>query len=191
MNTQEIYEALDALRRAQDRLEEAYISNGGEATEETEAYEAEVEAIRSLITGDGVDSLGRWLKSKEDEKAAWKAEKAAADRRIKAVDKTIEYIKGTITHVMRETGIEKAKGKYYSFSAYDSTKTQVLTDMLDAEYLDLVTEAARNAGLPGCIDVALKTTATRLQSAEGMGDFVLTDTTPSVKFTKPRKAEED
>lgn len=190
MTPTEIYEALESLKRAQDSLEEAYINNGGELTEETEAGEAEVESIRRLITGDGIDSLGRWLKSKEDEKAAWKAEKAAADRRIKAVDKTIEYIKTVITHVMQETGTEKAKGKYYSFSAYDSTKTQVLTDMLDAQYLDLVTEAARNAGLPGCIDVALKTTATRLQGAEGMEDFVLVDTTPSVKFTKPRKSEE-
>ena len=84
------------------------------------------------------------------------------------------------------------KGTYYSFAKATSTKSSVLTDALDDAYLDLVTEAARAAGLPGCIDVELKTTTSRLNEAgEDFAVFVDVETSDTVKFTKPRKAAEE
>lgn len=191
MELHEINAAIEQLNRTAWDLENAYIENGGEVTEDTEALEAAGETLRELLTTEGVDTLGRWLKSKQDEIATAKAEKAAADARIKSLQKTEEYIKGRITEILQATGTEKVKGTFYSFAQTTSRKTSLLTEALDDAYLDLVTEAARNAGLPGCIDVALKTTSTRLQEAGAEFDaFVEVEETPSVKFTKPRAPKE-
>lgn len=191
MNTQEINAALAALNATSWDLETAYIENGGEVTEETETLEARLAAVKELLTTDGVDSLGRWLKAKQDEIVAAKAEKAAADARIKALQKTEEYIKGEISRILIATGTEKVKGTFYSFAQATSTKTSVLTEALDDAYLEAVTAAARAAGLPDCVDVALKTTTTRLKEAgEDMAAFVEVESSPSVKFTKPRAVKE-
>lgn len=195
MNYKDIQSALEALERSTYEFENLMEENGGEFTPEAEQLEAQRQALTDLLSGDGIDTLGRWLKSKEDEKATYKAEKAAADARIKSVDKTIDFIKHEISRILMTTGQEKAKGSFYSFAVYTSVKTSVNTEALDSDYLDLVTEAARNAGLPGYIDVALKTTATRVRDwaeeheGEGSGYYeVATDET--VKFTKPRTPKE-
>lgn len=195
MHYNDIQSAMAALYHANENFNAIMEENGGELTPEAEDLESVKNALADLLTGEGIDSLGRWLKSKEDEKAMYKAEKAAADRRIKSVDKTIDFIKHEISRILMTTGQEKAKGSFYSFAVYTSVKTSVNTEALDSDYLDMVTEAARNAGLPGYIDVALKTTATRVRDwaeeheGEGSGYYeVATDET--VKFTKPKKAEE-
>lgn len=192
MNTSQINEALEALSRTSRRLEDAYEENGGEVTEYTEQLEADLEAVKDLLNTEGVDSLGRWLKSKQDEIEAAKAEEYAARQRVKSLKRTEEYIKGEIARVLRATGTEKVKGTYYSFAQATSTKSTVKDEALDEAYLDLVTEAARAAGLPGCIDVALKTNTTRLNEAgEDFAAFVNVETTETVKFTKPRKPKEE
>ena len=65
MNNKDINAALAALNEGMCLLEEEYIENGGEVTETTEAMEAQIESIRTLLEGEGIDSLGRWLKTKE------------------------------------------------------------------------------------------------------------------------------
>ena len=192
MNYTQISDALAALSKTTRTLEDAYCDNGGEVTEETEALEATKEALRELLTTEGVDSLGRWLKAKQDEIETAKAEKAAADRRLKSLKASEDFIKHEIRFILNATETEKVKGTYYSFAKATSTKSSVLTDALDDAYLDLVTEAARAAGLPGCIDVALKTTTSRLNEAgEDFAVFVDVETSDTVKFTKPRKVAEE
>ena len=191
MNTQEINEAIAKLNGLTWDLENAYIENGGEVTEETEKMEAVLAEVKGLLNTEGVDSLGRWLKAKQDEIKTAKAEKAAAEARIKSLQKTEEYIKSLVYRVLKATDTDQVKGAYYSFSRATSTSTSVLTEALDKKYLEKVTKAARKAGLPDCVDVALKTNATRLQEAgEKMAEFVEVATSPAVKFTKPRAAKE-
>ena len=181
MNTQEINAAIAKLNGLTWDLENAYIENGGEVTEETEKMEGLLAEVKGLLTTEGVDSLGRWLKAKQDEIKTAKAEKAAADARIKSL----------VSRVLIATQTDQVKGTYYSFSQSTSTCTSVLTEALDNKYLEKVTKAARKAGLPDCVDVALKTNATRLQEAgEKMAEFVEVETNPAVKFTKPRAAKE-
>ncbi|MBR0246031.1 MAG: siphovirus Gp157 family protein [Bacteroidales bacterium] len=191
MNAQEINAAIGKLNGLTWDLENAYIENGGEVTEETEKMEGLLEEVKGLLTTEGVDSLGRWLKAKQDEIKTAKAEKAAADARIKSLQNTEEYIKSLVSRVLIATQTNQVKGTYYSFSQSTSTSTSVLTEALDKKYLEKVTKAARKAGLPDCVDVALKTNATRLQEAgEKMAEFVEVATSPAVKFTKPRAAKE-
>ncbi len=191
MKTNEINAAIAELTALTWDLETAYIENGGEVTEETEKMEAVMAEVKELLNTEGVDSLGRWLKAKQDEIVAAKAEVAAAQSRVKSLQKTEEYIKSLISRVLVATGEEKVKGTYYSFAQSMSTKTSVLAEALDDKYLEVVTAAARKAGLPECVDVALKTTTTRLKDAgEDMAAFVNVESSPSVKFTKPRAVKE-
>ena len=181
--------AMAYLARYCYELQEMYVENEGEVTEETEQREARIEALRTLLQSQGIDLLGRWLKSKEDELKAARAEKAAADRRVKSIQNTIDFIKANITTVMKETGMEKAKGDYYSFTATVSEKSSVNQEEVDRLWYAIAESAARAAGVPDYIEVNLKTTATALKEA-GATEMLDITTTDTVRFTKPRAAKE-
>lgn len=191
MRYADIRSALDALTRKAYELEAIYTENGGEITPDTEALEEQRAALADLLAGEGVDTLGRWLKAKEDERAMYKAEKAAADRRIKSVDKTIDFIKEAVGDILRATGREKVKGMFYTFAQFTGTKTGYDAQALDARYLDAARAAAHAAGLPESIDVALKTSTTRLLTSEDTAAFVQTEYNPTSMFVKPRRDGED
>lgn len=191
MNTQEIKAALAALAEVSSNLEEAYIDNGGEITEVTVGLEGRKAALENLLEGEGIDALGRWLKSKQDEEAALKAEMAYLERRIKACHGTVDFIKDMAGQILRATGRTEARGSLgYKFTATTSTTRKVNTAELDEMYLEMATEAARNAGLPGCIDVALVTNVGRLEewSAQNegeLGGMVEVTVSPACTFRKP------
>ena len=92
MNNRDITAALAALEEASFLLEEEYEMNGGEVTEETEAQEEYIESLKALLEDEGIDSLGRWLKSKEDLIKTLKAERDSVNRQIKKTENGIEYI---------------------------------------------------------------------------------------------------
>lgn len=197
MNYQDIQEAIASMQRAVWQLEDIYVENGGEVTEETEEKEALIEGIRELLTTEGIDALGEWLKSLEDRKAELKAQRDFVARKIKATEGSIEFVKGAVRQVLDATGTDKVNGSLgYSFARTESSKTSVLTEDLDNKWLEAATEAARSAGLPGYVDVELKTTGTRIKewAAENGGEgeeYLSTETAPSVRFTKPRAAKKE
>lgn len=191
MTTKEIKQASDDLAIMSFLLEQDYINNEGEVTEETERKERQIAALRELLTTDGIDSLGHWLRAKEDEIRNLKAERDYVTRQIKAHEGTIDYIKQTANAILKSAGVDAVKGTLgYKFQRYESVRKSVVEDKLDEDWLDVVTVAARDAGLPPCIDVALKTTATRLQD-DGFDNYVNQETTETCKFTKPRASKED
>ena len=102
---------MSVLVRREETLREAYEENGGEETPETLDLEAAKEATKELIQTDGIDMLGRRLVYLEDKLKMWKAEKAAADRKVKAVQNSIDFIKTMVSEAMRMTGTAKAKGR--------------------------------------------------------------------------------
>ena len=188
MTYKDIQDSLTTLARLTAELEDQYIENEGEVTPEAEALEAQKEALAYMLQNEGVDMLGRWLKSKEDEVKTWKAEKAAADRRMKSAQNTVDFVKAKITEIMMATGTEKAKGNYYAFSKTVSETNTVDTDELDRIWLAVATSAAHEAGLPDYVDVVLKTTTTALKEADAT-EFISTNTKDTVRFTKPRRTE--
>lgn len=195
MKYHDIQDALGTLARLSAELEDQYIENEGEVTPEAEALEEQKAAVADLLQNEGIDSLGRWLKTKEDEVKMWKAEKDAAARKQKSAQNTVDFIKAIISDVMTMTGVEKVKGNFYGFTSYVSEKTTVDTDEVDRIWLDMATEAARNIGLPSYLDVAIVTNATRIkefaQENDGEGsEFLSTTTADAVRFTKPRGGKE-
>ena len=196
MNNNEIKEALALLSTTSYELENEYCENGGEVTEATEAKEAEIAAIKELLEGEGIDSLGRWLKAKEDEKKALKAEKDYITRRMAACDSTIDYIKYGIGQVLRVTGQEKVKGlNGYSFSQYDSIKTSTNKDNLKALYEQKINDLLVANHIPCYIGVSLTASSTKFAEygplAEGDESIFETTREATCKFTKPRASKEE
>ena len=195
MDYKELQQALSQLEEVMNNLEELYILNEGECTEDSERMEVEVDTLKELLSGDGIDMLGRWLKSKEDRKKSLKAEKDYITRQMASIDKGIEYIKSMINKVMVTIGLEKVKGdRGYSFATTTSTKTDINKDVLKALYADKVEEAIRSAHIPAYVGVTLtasSTKATELGVVEGDEDIFVTMSKPSVRFGKPRANTED
>ena len=195
MDYKEMNQVLANLDQAVNSLEELYIEGGGEITEETEQMEEHISGLKELLTKDGIDLLGAWLKAKEDRKKSLKAERDYITRQMAAIDETIEFIKGKVNQVMVATGQDKIKGdRGYSFAATTSVKTEIDKDVLKTIYADRIEEAIRTAHIPAYVGVTL--TASSIKAAEfgvveGDEEIFHTTETPSVRFTKPRASKEE
>ena len=194
MDYKEMNQVLAELDQAMNTLEDLYIEGEGEVTEETERMEERISALKDLLTGEGIDLLGGWLKAKEDRKKALKAEKDYLTRQMSAIDETIEFIKDKITEVMRVTGQDKIKGERgYSFTATHSVKTEVDKDALKAIYADKVEEAIRAARIPAYVGVTLTASSTKAQELgvlEGDEEIFSTTERDTVTFRKPKASKE-
>ena len=194
MDYKEMNQVLATLDQATIALEETYMENEGEITEETEQMEQEISGLQELLTTEGIDLLGGWLKAKEDKKKSLKAEKDYITRQMAAIDETIDFIKDKVTEVMKATGQEKIKGdRGYSFTATHSVKTDVDKDVLKALYADKVEEAIRAAHIPAYVGVSLTASSTKaneLGVLEGDGEIFSTTEKDTVTFRKPKASKE-
>ena len=86
MDYKEMNQVLANLDQAINTLEETNIENEGEVTEETEQMEAEISGLQELLSTEGIDLLGGWLKAKEDRKKSLKAEKDYITRQMAAIE---------------------------------------------------------------------------------------------------------
>ena len=186
----DIQENLFTLARITRELEEQYIENDGEVTPETEEMEAQKAAVTELLNGDGLDELGRWLASKENEVKMYKAEKEAAARRIKSVENTIDFIKSTINTVMIATGCEKARGVFYSFTPTVSKTTKADAALLKERYQETANHAIHAAGIPEYVTVTLGASVSAIPEGEPVPDEFIVTTKDTVRFTKPRGGKE-
>ena len=194
MDYKEMNQVLANLDQAINTLEDLYIEGEGEVTEETEQLEAQIASFKELLSGEGIDLLGGWLKAKEDRKKSLKAEKDYITRQMSAIDETIDFIKDKVTEVMKATGQEKIKGdRGYSFTATHSVKTDVDKDVLKALYADKVEEAIRAAHIPAYISVSLTASSTKaneLGVLEGDEEIFSTTEKDTVTFRKPKASKE-
>ena len=194
MDYKEMNQVLATLDQATIALEETYMENEGEITEETEQMEQEISGLQELLTTEGIDLLGGWLKAKEDKKKSLKAEKDYITRQMTAIDETIDFIKDKVTEVMKATGQEKIKGdRGYSFTTTHSVKTDVDKDVLKALYADKVEEAIRAAHIPAYIGVSLTASSTKaneLGVLEGDEEIFSTTEKDTVTFRKPKAIKE-
>ena len=194
MDYKEMNQVLATLDQATIALEETYMENEGEITEETEQMEQEISGLQELLTTEGIDLLGGWLKAKEDKKKSLKAEKDYITRQMDAIDETIDFIKDKVTEVMKATGQDKIKGdRGYSFTATHSVKTDVDKDVLKALYADKVEEAIRAAHIPAYVGVSLTASSTKaneLGVLEGDEEIFSTTEKDTVTFRKPKASKE-
>lgn len=193
MTTREIQAAESILSRVSYELENEYIENEGEITDSTEAKEQQIMALRQLLCTEGIDTLGRWLKAKEDKVKAIKAEKDYLTRRQKAEEETMDYIKGQIYNLMTECGEDKLKGSCgYSFAPYLSKTTTVNKDILKEQFQSKVETALRNQGIiTPDITITLGASVKNVPEGVDLPDYFSVTERPSCKFTKPRAAKDE
>ena len=187
---QDIKDARAELDRLSAEFEEQMFENGGEVTEETEQLERQKDAISDLLSGEGIDLLGRIIKGKEDQIKTYKAEKDAIARRIKSVETSIDFFKSVVTQVLHETGQTKAKGLLYGFTATESCTTKVDMELLNGRYQALAENAVRAAGLPDYITVKLDAKVSLVPEGDDLPDIFEEIRKDTVRFTKPRAGKE-
>lgn len=194
MKVQEIEYAIAMLNALKWSLEQEYMDNGGEVTEQTIESEERIESMKSLLSSEGVDSLGRWMKSVEDETKSYKAERDFVNRRIKANDNLLEYIKGLVNRVLVATEQEKVKGTFYSFAATTSETTSVDKEILNDLFLEAVDKKLRggkNPVIPVDVTITLGASIKNVPEGAEIPAYYLHNSKPSVRFTKPRASKEE
>jgi hypothetical protein len=191
MDYKEMNQHLADLDQAMFTLEELYIENEGEVTEQTEQMEAQISVLKELLTGEGIDLLGGWLKAKEDKKKSLKAEKDYITRQMAAIDETIEFIKEKVSDILLATGQEKVKGdRGYSFTTTKSVKTEVDKELLNEWYFKDIENAMIEIGIPNWVTITLGARVSDVpEGTELPACFKVTEK-PSVRFTKPRASKE-
>lgn len=194
MTNNEIKSALAALSETMNLLEEEYMENGGEVTEYTEAIESNIERLKVLLTTEGVDSLGRWLKSKEDKIKSLKAEKDAITREIKSCENTIDYIKSEVSIILNVLGVDKVKGTCYSFAPAISTTTSVDKSVLKDMFQESVEKKLRSGKkpvIPADVTVTLGASVKALpEGEETLPAYYIREEKSTCRFTKPRSSKE-
>ena len=195
MDYKELNQVLANLAQAMDSLENLYIENEGEVTEQTEQLEVSISGLKELLTGEGIDLLGGWLKAKEDRKKSLKAEKDYITRQMAAIDETIDFIKTKVNQILVATGQEKVKGaRGYQFKVSESVTTSVDKELLKKNYEEKVEKAIRRAGVPVYVGVSLSASVSKV-GEDGVSkkdkDLFVTNKKDTITFTKPRASKED
>lgn len=194
MNNKEINSLIESLNASMWAFENYMVENDGVCDEASDQMEEQIGILKDLLTTEGIDSLGRWLKAKEDEIKSLKAEKDYITRKINAATGTIDYIKSQMNKLLKASGMEEIKGANgYKFQVTTSTKTEVDKDVLKTIYADRIEEAIRAAHIPAYVGVTLTASSTKAAEfgiVEGDEEIFHTTEKPSVRFTKPRASKE-
>ena len=195
MNNKEINSMIESLNASMWAFENYMVENDGVCDEASDQMEEQIGILKELLTTEGIDSLGRWLKAKEDEIKSLKAEKDYITRKINAATGTIDYIKSQMNKLLKASGMEEIKGANgYKFQVTTSTKTEVDKDVLQTIYADRIEEAIRAAHIPAYVGVTLTASSTKAAEfgvVEGDEEIFHTTEKPSVRFTKPRASKEE
>ena len=194
MNNKEINSLIESLNASMWAFENYMVENDGVCDEASDQMEEQIGILKDLLTTEGIDSLGRWLKAKEDEIKSLKAEKDYITRKINAATGTIDYIKSQMNKLLKASGMEEIKGANgYKFQVTTSTKTEVDKDVLKTIYADRIEEAIRAAHIPAYVSVTLTASSSKAAEfgiVEGDEEIFHTTEKPSVRFTKPRASKE-
>ena len=182
--------AQDELNILSAQYEEQMFEDGGEVTEVSENLERQKEVVSDLLAGEGIDTMGRVIKAKEDFIKTLKAEQDSIKRKIKAAESSIEFYKTVITDILHQTGRDKAKGLLYGFTATTSNTTKVDMELLNGRYLEVAEQAIRAAGVPDYVTVKLDAKVSLVPEGEELPDLFEEVHKDTVRFTKPRAAKE-
>lgn len=193
MNNKEINSLIESLNASMWAFENYMVENDGVCDEASDQMEERIGILKELLTTEGIDSLGRWLKAKEDEIKSLKAEKDYITRKINAATGTIDYIKTQMNKILTAAQMEEIKGANgYKFQVTTSNKTEVDKDVLKTIYADRIEEAIRAAHIPAYVGVTLTASSTKAAEfgiVEGDEEIFHTTEKPSVRFTKPRASK--
>lgn len=194
MNNKEINSLIESLNASMLAFENYMVENEGVCDEASDQMEEQIGILKELLTTEGIDSLGRWLKAKEDEIKSLKAEKDYITRKINAATGTIDYIKTQMNKILTAAQIEEIKGANgYKFQVTTSTKTEVDKEILKELFLDKVEKKLRggkNPVIPADVTFSLGASVSLVPEGAVLPSYYIRTSSPSCKFTKPRASKE-
>ena len=194
MNNKEINSLIESLNASMWAFENYMVENDGVCDEASDQMEEQIGILKALLTTEGIDSLGRWLKAKEDEIKSLKAEKDYITRKINAATGTIDYIKTQMNKILTAAQMEEIKGANgYKFQVTTSTKTEVNKEILKELFLDKVEKKLRggkNPVIPADVTLSLGASVSLVPEGAVLPSYYIRTSSPSCKFTKPRASKE-
>ena len=194
MNNKEINSLIESLNASMWAFENYMVENDGVCDEASEQMEERIGILKELLTTEGIDSLGRWLKAKEDEIKSLKAEKDYITRKINAATGTIDYIKTQMNKILTAAQMEEIKGANgYKFQVTTSIKTEVDKEILKELFLDKVEKKLRggkNPVIPADVTFSLGASVSLVPEGAALPSYYIRTSSPSCKFTKPRASKE-
>ena len=194
MNNKEINSMIESLNASMWAFENYMVENDGVCDEASDQMEEQIGILKELLTTEGIDSLGRWLKAKEDEIKSLKAEKDYITRKINAATGTIDYIKTQMNKILTAAQMEEIKGANgYKFQVTTSTKTEVDKEILKELFLDKVEKKLRggkNPVIPADVTFSLGASVSLVPEGAVLPSYYIRTSSPSCKFTKPRASKE-
>lgn len=194
MNNKEINSLIESLNASMWAFENYMVENDGVCDEASDQMEEQIGILKELLTTEGIDSLGRWLKAKEDEIKSLKAEKDYITRKINAATGTIDYIKTQMNKILTAAQMEEIKGANgYKFQVTTSTKTEVNKEILKELFLDKVEKKLRggkNPVIPADVTLSLGASVSLVPEGAVLPSYYIRTSSPSCKFTKPRASKE-
>ena len=194
MNNKEINSLIESLNASMWAFENYMVENDGVCDEASDQMEEQIGILKELLTTEGIDSLGRWLKAKEDEIKSLKAEKDYITRKINAATGTIDYIKTQMNKILTAAQMQEIKGANgYKFQVTTSIKTEVNKEILKELFLDKVEKKLRggkNPVIPADVTFSLGASVSLVPEGQELPAYYARTETPSCKFTKPRASKE-
>ena len=194
MNNKEINSLIESLNASMWAFENYMVENDGVCDEASDQMEEQIGILKELLTTEGIDSLGRWLKAKEDEIKSLKAEKDYITRKINAATGTIDYIKTQMNKILTAAQMQEIKGANgYKFQVTTSTKTEVDKEILKELFLDKVEKKLRggkNPVIPADVTFSLGASVSLVPEGAALPSYYIRTSSPSCKFTKPRASKE-
>lgn len=194
MNNKEINSLIESLNASMWAFENYMVENDGVCDEASDQMEEQIRILKELLTTEGIDSLGRWLKAKEDEIKSLKAEKDYITRKINAATGTIDYIKTQMNKILTAAQMQEIKGANgYKFQVTTSIKTEVNKEILKELFLDKVEKKLRggkNPVIPADVTFTLGASVSLVPEGQELPAYYARTETPSCKFTKPRASKE-
>lgn len=194
MNNKEINSLIESLNASMWAFENYMVENEGVCDEASDQMEEQIGILKELLTTEGIDSLGRLLKAKEDEIKSLKAEKDYITRKINAATGTIDYIKTQMNKILTAAQMQEIKGANgYKFQVTTSTKTEVDKEILKALFLDKVEKKLRggkNPVIPADVTFSLGASVSLVPEGAVLPSYYMRTSSPSCKFSKPRASKE-
>ena len=194
MNNKEINSLIESLNASMWAFENYMVENDGVCDEASDQMEEQIGILKELLTTEGIDSLGRWLKAKEDEIKSLKAEKDYITRKINAATGTIDYIKTQMNKILTAAQMQEIKGANgYKFQVTTSIKTEVNKEILKELFLDKVEKKLRggkNPVIPADVTFSLGASVSLVPEGAVLPSYYRRTSSPSCKFTKPRASKE-
>lgn len=192
MTPREINEILRRLQEEKWRLQQELEENEGEVTESVLTREQAIADLKKLLMSpEGVDSLGRLIRSNKDDIETFKGEKKAVETKIKKTEGYNDWLLELVDECLKECECDKASGKLgYSFAQHTSVTTEVDKKMLKDMFYEKAMKAIRATDIPQDVTISLSASISLLPEGSERPEWYNTTSVGRATPRMPKKPKE-